>query len=274
MPIFALLPLSPLRPKARASRGRETRSCAAPGSGGCAGGTSCADTPRSASSQRGAPSLRSTPMRRASLGSSKENRRTTGVGFGRAPAKPVRPGGAVSARPTISLRKTPMPRALGWRAAIFTSTSRASPLPRRGTEVRLDAEDLDAGLGQRRQSVALEHHRRAREDAVGQVQCLAARVAAVHGPQLSGAETIGPGHTPCSCPAHRAPGRRHAHAIRRLLVELHAGKIADDVRQHVGLRVTDLVEHLLAHGATADQATSASWLAHHDIAVAATSAIG
>jgi hypothetical protein len=258
MPIFALLPLSPLRPKARA-----------PG----AGKRDPAPRPAAAAPPAAHPApTRPAPPRPARCVTLRLDTAQGVLGQQEGKQAHHRRGLRPRAGKTGQTRRRGQRQAdhllekdtdaagTGWRAAIFTSTSRASQLPRRGTEVRLDAEDLDAGLGQRRQSVALEHHRRAREDAVGEVQCLARCVAADTWSRSVRRETIGPGGTPCSCRHAAAPGAAHAHAVRRLLVELHAGKIADDVRQGVGLRVADLVEHLLAHGATADQSAGASGL--------------
>src|SRR5690606_28042114 len=62
-------------------------------------------------------------------------------------------------------------------------------------------------------------------------------------------------------------GTGNRHAVFADLLQFHCAEITDHIRQYIGLRVTDLVEHLLPDRADIDDAARALWLGNYETAV-------
>ena len=125
MPILALLPLSPDRPHARATKGTSTASLKS-GASSVSGRAiisgentslclcSCTVFAPSTSSDTDTPAF----------GIKNENNLTTGDGLAREPANIDKPAGVASPRPLISFKSAPAPAMSGCLAAILSTTSR------------------------------------------------------------------------------------------------------------------------------------------------------
>ena len=110
---------------------------------------------------------------------------------------------------------------------------------------RFVADHVDGDIAEGRQARLLQHLADAVEHGLGHAARLGWRIIAGEDGRRDEAEAAGPGRR------YLVGARRHAalravdaHAILAVLDHGHAGEIADDVRQDVGRRIADLIEHL------------------------------
>ena len=138
------------------------------------------------------------------------------------------------------------------------------------TEVRFGSQHFHAGFGQRWKTQSFQHVGRSLEHALGQMLSLSLRIPAIHGPDLTGTETIGPGRAGFVSRGNAgAFCAFDADAVVPEIRERDAREVTGDIRQQISRWVTDLVEHLLSHGAGRNQTTGAIRLGHGEAAISA-----
>ena len=120
----------------------------------------------------------------------------------------------------------------------------------------LGAQYFDTGFAESGHIEGFEGVPCCRKNSLAQGACLAVRIDAVKSHVSAATELVGIGGTDF-VGVGRGPsgGAGDQHAVVADLFYAGSGEIAHHVREHIGLRVADFVQHLFAHGADIDQAS-------------------
>lgn len=130
------------------------------------------------------------------------------------------------------------------------------------------ADDLDTGLGEIRQAQQAQRFARTRQRVIRDLARLALGVAPVDRPGLAATKAIGECCADLVRRGRATPaGIADPHPVFAHLFHPHGRKIAHHIGQHIGARITYLVEHLLGHGCDRHHSSGISRLGADEFAV-------